>query len=154
MPEFPSFLTVMIFHYMYVPHFVYPFICQWTFGLPLSFDYFKWYCYEHGCTSIYLRCGFQFFWVYVSGIDRLYGKFNSIQLLSHVLLFVIPMDCSAPGFPVHHQLPDPTQIMSIVSVMPSNHLILCRPLLLLPRPSPSIRVFSSESVLHITWPKY
>ena len=44
--------------------------------------------------------------------------------------------------------------MSIVSVMPSNHLILCRPLLLLPSVFPSIRVFSNESVLHIRWPKY
>ena len=38
-----------------------------------------------------------------------------------------PMNCSIPGFPVHHQLPEPTQLMSIESVMPSNHLILCRP---------------------------
>ena len=68
---------------MYVPHFAYPFLCQWTFGLLLSFDYFKWQCYEHGCTSIYLRHGFQFFWVYISGIARLYGKFRSVQLLSH-----------------------------------------------------------------------
>ena len=44
--------------------------------------------------------------------------------------------------------------MSITSIMPSNHLILCRPLLLLPSIFPSIRVFSSESVLHIRWPKY
>ena len=46
------------------------------------------------------------------------------------------------------------RLMSIASVMPSNHLILCRPLLLLPSVFPSIRVFSSESVLHIRWPKY
>ena len=46
------------------------------------------------------------------------------------------------------------RLMSIESVMPSNHLILCRPLLLLPSIFPSIRVFSSESVLHIRWPKY
>ena len=46
------------------------------------------------------------------------------------------------------------KLMSIKSVMPSNHLILCRPLLLLPSVFPSIRVFSSESVLHIRWPKY
>ena len=46
------------------------------------------------------------------------------------------------------------KFMSIVSVMPSNHLILCHPLLLLPSIFPSIRVFSSESVLHIRWPKY
>ena len=59
-----------------------------------------------------------------------------------------------PGFPVHHQLPDLLKLMSIESVIPSNHLILCRPLLLLPPIFPSIRVFSSESVLCIRWPKY
>ena len=64
------------------------------------------------------------------------------------------MGCSTPGFPVHHQLLEFTQLMSIESVMPSNHLILCRPLLFLPSIFPSIRVFSNESVLHIRWPKY
>ena len=59
------------------------------------------------------------------------------------------MDCSTPGLPVHHQLGESTE-----SVMPSNHLILCRPLLLLAPISPSIRVFSNESALHIRWPKY
>ena len=65
-----------------------------------------------------------------------------------------PMDCSMPGIPVHHQLPESTQLMSIESVMPSNYLILCCPLLLLPSIFPSIRVFSNEPVLHIRWPKY
>ena len=65
-----------------------------------------------------------------------------------------PMDCSMPGFPVHHQLPELLKLMSIASVMPSNHLILCRPLLLLPSIFPSIRVFSNESVFSIMWPKY
>ena len=65
------------------------------------------------------------------------------------------MDCSTPGLPVHHQLPEVTlKVMSIESVMPSNHLILCRSLLLLPSIIPSIRVFSNESILHIRWPKY
>ena len=64
-----------------------------------------------------------------------------------------PMNCSTPGFPVHHQFPEFTQTV-IESVMPSNHLILCRPLLLLPSIFPSIRVFSNESALHIRWPKY
>ena len=64
-----------------------------------------------------------------------------------------PMDCSMPCFPVHHQLPECTQPMSIVSVMLSNHLILCHPLLL-PSIFPSIRVFSNESALCIRWPKY
>ena len=64
------------------------------------------------------------------------------------------MDCSMPGFPVHHQLPELIQTMSIETVMPSNHLILCHPLLLLPSIFPSIKVFSNESLLHIKWPKY
>ena len=64
------------------------------------------------------------------------------------------MDCSTPGLPVHHQPPESTQLMSIESVMPSNHLILCRPLLLPPSIFPNIRVFLNESALHIRWPKY
>ena len=65
-----------------------------------------------------------------------------------------PMDCSTPGLPVHHQLLEFTQTHVHESVMPSNHLILCCPLLLLPSIFPNIRVFSNESVLHIRWPKY
>ena len=64
------------------------------------------------------------------------------------------MDCSTPGFPVHHQLPELLKLMSIELVMPSNHLIFCRPLLLLPSFLPSSKVFSNESVLHIRWPKH
>ena len=56
-----------------------------------------------------------------------------------------PMNCSMPGLPVHHQLPEFTQTHAHESVMPSSHLILCRTLLLLPPIPPSIRVFSSES---------
>ena len=66
------------------------------------------------------------------------------------------MDCSTPGFPVHHGACSQSllRLMSIESVMPSNHLILCRPLLLLPSIFPSVRVFSNESVLRIRWPEY
>ena len=64
------------------------------------------------------------------------------------------MHCSMPGLPVHHQLPEFIKLMSIESMMPSNHLILCHSLLLLPSIFPSIRIFSNESVLHIRWPKY
>ena len=59
-----------------------------------------------------------------------------------------PMDYSTPGFLVHHQL------VSIESVMPSNHLVLCHPLLLLPSIFPSTEVFSNESVFCIRWPEY
>ena len=65
-----------------------------------------------------------------------------------------PMDCSTPDLPVYHQLPEFTQTMSIELVMPSKHLILCQPLLLLPLIFLSIRVFSNQSVLRIRWPKY
>ena len=65
------------------------------------------------------------------------------------------MNHSTPGLPVHHQLRSPPKPMSIESVMPSNHLILCCPLLLLPSIFPSIRFFSNESApLCIRWPEY
>ena len=63
------------------------------------------------------------------------------------------MDCSMPGLPVHHQLPEFTQTHVHWAVMPSNHLILCLPLLLPLSVIPNIRVFSNESILHIRWPK-
>ena len=61
-----------------------------------------------------------------------------------------PVDCSTPSFPVYHQL----KLMSIELVIPSNHLILCRPRLLTPSVFPSIKVFSNETALCIRWPKY
>ena len=77
----------------------------------------------------------------------------AVQPLSHVQLFETP--CSMPGFPVLHHLPEIAQ-MSMESAMPSNHLILCRPLLLLPSIFPSIRVFffPNKLALPIRWPKY
>ena len=80
-----------------------------------------------------------------------------VQFSSVAQLFLTPcdpMDCSTPGLPVHHQLPEFTQTHAIEAVMPSNHLILCCPLLLPPSIFPSIRVFSNESALRIRWPKY
>ena len=79
--------------------------------------------------------------------------FLSVQSLSHVWLCDL-MDLSTPGFPVQHHIPDLAQTHSIELVMQSNHLILCRPLLLLPPIFPAIRVFSNESVFSIRWPKY
>ena len=65
-----------------------------------------------------------------------------------------PMDCSTPGLPVHHNSQSLLKLMSIESMMPSNHLIFRHLLLLPPSIFPSIRVFSNESVLHVRWPKY
>ena len=64
------------------------------------------------------------------------------------------MNHSTPGLPVHHQLLEFIRLMCIKSVMPSSHLILCHPLLLLPPIPPSFRVFSNESALCMRWPKY
>ena len=64
------------------------------------------------------------------------------------------MDCSTLGFPVLYHFPDLLKLMSIESLIPSNHPILCCPLLPLPSIFPSIRVFSSEMTLCIRWPKY
>ena len=81
-------------------------------------------------------------------------QFSSVQLLSRVWLFATPWTAAhqaSLSITISQSLLKP---MSIESVMTSNHLILCHPLLLPPSIFPSIRVFSNESVLHIRWPKY
>ena len=84
----------------------------------------------------------------------LYLFISSVQLLSHVQLFVTPQTTAHQASLSITKSSGLLKLMSIEMVMPSNHLILCRPLLLLPSIFPSIRVFSNESVLHIRWPKY
>ena len=79
---------------------------------------------------------------------------HSVQFGRSVVSDSEPMDCSMRGLPVYHQLLALLKLMSIESVMPSNHLILCCSLLLLPSIFPSIRVFSNESALRMRWPKY
>ena len=79
-------------------------------------------------------------------------QFSSVAQLCPTLCH--PINHSTPGLLVHHQLLEFTQLMSIESLMPSSHLILCRPFLLLPPNPPSIRVFSSESTLCMRWLKY
>ena len=81
-------------------------------------------------------------------------QFSSVQSLSHVLLFVTPWTAAHQASLSITNSWSPPKPMSIESVMPSNHLILCRPLLVLPPIPPNIRVFSNESTLHIRWPKY
>ena len=80
--------------------------------------------------------------------------FYSVQSLSHVRLFVTPCTAACQASLSIANCQSPPKPMSIESVMPSNHLILCRPLLLLSSIFSSIRVFSNESALHIKWPKY
>ena len=114
--------------------------------------------YLHFCIYSFIHLFIQKYWMHnftrcTSESRSASYSFSSVQSLSHVRL-CNPVDCSKPGFPVHHQLWSLLKFMSIEQVMPSSHLILCRPLLLLPSIFPSIRVFSKESVLHIRWPKY
>ena len=78
----------------------------------------------------------------------------SVQLLSHVWLFVTPWTSARQASLSITTSQSLLRLMSIESVMPSNHLILCHPLLLLPSIIPIIRVFSNKSVFHIRWPKY
>ena len=80
--------------------------------------------------------------------------FSSVQSLSRVRLFVTPWTAARQASLSTTNSRDSLKPMSIKSVMPSSHLILCRPLLLLPPIPPSITVFSNESTLHMRWPKY
>ena len=83
-----------------------------------------------------------------------YFLFSSFQLLSHVQLFATPWTAACQASLSITNSRSLLKLISMELVMPSNHLILCHPLLLLPSIFPSIRVFSNESVLHIRWPKY
>ena len=80
--------------------------------------------------------------------------FSSVQLLSRVPLFATPWTAAGQASLSITNSRSLLKLVSIELVMPSNHLILCRPLLLLPSIFPSIRIFSNKSVLHIRWPKY
>ena len=105
----------------------------------------------HGVAPRFLRPLYSYlpkFCLHFRALNR------SVQSLSHVRLFATPRTAarqSSLSITNSRSLP---KLMSIESVMPSNHLILCCPLLLLPSIFPNIRVFSNESVLHIRWPKY
>ena len=95
-----------------------------------------------------------FFHIHPVPALHLTHQFSSVQLLSYVWLFATPWTavCQASLSITNSQ--SPPKPMSIESVMPSNHLILCHPLLFLPSIFASIRVFSNESALRIRWPRY
>ena len=82
------------------------------------------------------------------------NQFSSVQSLSHIQLFATPLTAARQASLSITNSQSSPKPMSIESVMPSNHLILCRPLFLLPSIFPSIRVFSNESALRIRWPKF
>ena len=100
---------------------------------------------------------FSHFWSITSSVSMFVNRSYNLQfswVTQSCPTHCDPMNRSTPGLPVHHQLPEFTQTHVIELVMPSSHLILCRPLLLLPPVPLSIRVFSNESTLRLKWSKY
>ena len=94
-------------------------------------------------------------WIYLPLNNFMYFvQFSSVQSLSCLRLFVTPWIAAWQASLSITNSQSSLKLTSIGSVMPSNHLILCRPLLLLPTIPPSIRVFSNESTLHMRWPKH
>ena len=92
--------------------------------------------------------------MYIQPLAKWRCSFSSVQSLSHVWLFMTPWTAARQASLSITSSRSSSKPMSIESVMPSNHLILSCPLLLLPSILPSIRVFSNESALHISWSKY
>ena len=105
------------------------------------------YMYMYGCVH----------WLFTETVSTLFINWLHCRCCSVAKLCLTlcnPVICSMPGFPVLHYLQSLLKLMSIESVIPSNHLILCHPLLLPLLILPTIKVFSNESVLLIRWPKY
>ena len=96
------------------------------------------------------RREFIFFFLF----EKFKDQFTSVQSLNHVWLFVTPWTAARQASLSITNSRSLPKLMSIKSVMPSSHLILCRPLFLLPPIPPSIRIFSNESTLRMRWPKY
>ena len=119
--------------------------CHFPSAWGIFYFIFSTLCYRSSGDAVGI-CSFKMFtYVFQLSVQFCHSVMsNSLQ----------PLDCSMPGFPVNHQSQSLLKLMSIESVMPSNHLILCCPLLLLLSIFPSFRVLSKESVLHIRWPKY
>ena len=118
-------------------------------------------------NQIYQWVHYSHYWIILHPRDKshlimVYNPFNmllnsvSVQFssISHVWLFATPWIAARQASLSITNSQSSLKLMSIESVMPSSHLILCRPLLLLPPIPPSIRVFSNESTLHMRWPKY
>ena len=153
--RFHSFYAWVIFHCVYITHLLYSVISWWTLRLLPYLSYCKLGFNEHSKNIFLISC-LNFiqiniqewsYWIVVVIV-------LVVQSLSPVWIFAVSMDCSTPCFPVLPISQSLLRFMCIESVMPSNHLILCHPILLLPSIFPSIRVFSNGSVLCIRWPKY
>ena len=129
---------------------------SWSPSLPLTqstFCFASRDSFQSKIKSDHAYAQYGFYWTTAFNNKN---KLSSVQLLSRVPTLCDPMDCSTPDCTSLSITNSQSllKLMSIESVMPSNHLILCCPLLFLPSIFPSIRVFSNESASHIRWPKY
>ena len=128
------------------------FLLQYS-GLENSMD-----CIVHGITKSqtwqWISLSYRYINSNTNYMKQIILAFSSVQLLSHVQLFMTPWTVAHQASLSITNSRSLLRLMSIELVMPSNHLIPCPPLLLLPSIFPSSRVFSNESVLHIKWPKY
>ena len=109
---------------------------------------------KNGHTELegFMRYFYIFYFIFLSHVNfEASVQFSSVAQSCPTLCD--PKNCSTPGLPVHHSRSS-LKLMSIELVTPFSHLILCRPLLLLPPIPPSVTVFSNESTLHMRWPKY
>ena len=124
--------------------------------------WFRWDWQELICLKVYLLSRLKpswrqrtcTAWYYKGQVHCLYSALSSVQSLSHFWLFATPGSAAHQAFLSITNSRSWLKLMSIESVIPSNSLILCHPLLLPPWIFPSIRVFLNESTLHIRWPKY
>ena len=121
------------------------------FYLTFKYEFILFFHVTVSCPSGNL---FYFYLIPTTILMYLAHQFSSVQSLSHVRLFTTPWTAARQAFLSITNSRSWFKLMSIESVMPSNHLILCCPLLLLPSIFPNIRVFSNESALRIRWPKY
>jgi len=101
-----------------------------------------------------IKTNFYTSFLYWNCLEHVYVQFSSVQSLSHAWLFATPWISARQASLSITNSRSWLRLTSIESVMPSSHLILCRPLLLLPPIPPSFRVFSNESTLRMRWPKY
>ena len=155
MSDFPSFLRMNIIPLSDTPHFHYPFICWWVHGLLPPSAYLLWIMLiKHGCTNISETPCFQFFQMYTQKWSCWVTGCCCCSIAQSCPTLCDPMTAALQAslsFTISQSL---LKLKSIKSLISSNHLILCHPLLLLPSIFPSIRVFSNESVLRVRWPKY
>ena len=155
------FCNTIIQFFLFVVFFFYLNINEVCSPLPLaSFAQFLLETYPYCCVCmqfVHFQCCQIFHWVDItktvhSSLNR-HFQFSSVQLLSHVWFFATPWITARQASLSITNSQSSLKLTSIESVMPSSHLILCRPLFLLPPIPPSIRVFSNESTLRMRWPK-